>query len=316
MLPMPDIRELRAVLALIQAGGFAGAADALGITQPAVSARIAKLEQTLGFSVFHRRADGTELTAEGRALLPCICEFDEEFSRLTNKVSYCKRAAVKEVRVFADASRISCFLRDISSSDARTSELCAHWKEIGADDDWMEGLLTYEADILLSGSFLGEGECESIKTLPILRQAGLTVAWNPDYHSFSEKNYSFPDVIASTAILPAESFCRGFRAFIDHWCKNSYGFQLSETIVVNSEDDAVVTCRHGMGVLVLPGDAERRLKLRSLGLVVAHSFKTVLPAAYTYGIRYRSEERNPAVLEAVKLLHQSLSLIIGKPEKP
>lgn len=315
MLQKPDFRELSAVLALVHAGGFAGAAEELGISQPAVSARIAKLEQTLGFSIFYRRAEGTELTAEGKLLLPFIIEFDEEFSRLTNKVSYCKRAAVHEVRILADASRMSTLLKDIALSGDGANSVCANWMEIGMEDDWMEGLLAYESDILLAGSFLGEGECESIKTLPILRQAGLTVAWNPDYHSFSEKNYSFPEVIASTAILPADSFCRGFRAFIDRWCKNSYGFHLSETVVVDSEEDAVVTCRHGMGVLVLPGDAEKRLKLRSQGLVVAHSFKTVLPAAYTYGIRYRADERNPMVLQAVKMLHQSFCSSAEKPDK-
>ncbi|MEP5670778.1 MAG: hypothetical protein ABJM75_06960 [Luteolibacter sp.] len=224
-----------------------------------------------------------------------------EFTQLINKISYCKRATVKEVRIQLDASRLS---QTLGSSRICTDHrfASATWRKIEVTENWRNALLSYESDILLAGSFLGDGECDRIRTLPILRQPGLTCAWNPEFHSFSEASFNFPAAMSSTTIFPAESLARGFKKFVDSWCESTYGFQPAETICAHSETDAIETCRHGMGVLVLPGDAEERLNLRSHGLMVAHSFRTLLPEAFIYGIRYRADERNPLVLEVVKQL--------------
>jgi len=49
-----DIRLLEAFRAVIETGSVTHAAAALGVTQPAVSAQIARLEGVLGFSLFER----------------------------------------------------------------------------------------------------------------------------------------------------------------------------------------------------------------------------------------------------------------------
>ncbi len=51
-------------------GSFRKAANRLCTTQPAVSARIAKLEERLGVQLFERHAGSISLTAEGQRLLP------------------------------------------------------------------------------------------------------------------------------------------------------------------------------------------------------------------------------------------------------
>ena len=42
---MPDLRQLRALQAVAEAGSFSGAADALNYTQPAISKSVATLER-------------------------------------------------------------------------------------------------------------------------------------------------------------------------------------------------------------------------------------------------------------------------------
>src|SRR4051794_5619399 len=50
---------------------FTGAAEALGLTQGAISQRIQKLEQVLGVALFHRRQGGRILVTEaGKRLYP------------------------------------------------------------------------------------------------------------------------------------------------------------------------------------------------------------------------------------------------------
>ncbi|HBH01623.1 MAG TPA: hypothetical protein DDZ42_06825 [Candidatus Rokubacteria bacterium] len=70
MLISVEIPQIEAFLAVGTFGGFRRAADALRITQPAVSARIKTLEDSLGVPLFERGRGGPALSAAGRALRP------------------------------------------------------------------------------------------------------------------------------------------------------------------------------------------------------------------------------------------------------
>lgn len=65
-----EIDQVETFLAVATFGGFRRAADALRVSQPAVSARIKALEQSLGGALFDRGRDGLVLSAAGRALRP------------------------------------------------------------------------------------------------------------------------------------------------------------------------------------------------------------------------------------------------------
>lgn len=65
-----ELTALQAFVAVAEAGSFSRAADALFLTQPAISKRIAALEDDLRARLFDRMARSVELTEAGRALLP------------------------------------------------------------------------------------------------------------------------------------------------------------------------------------------------------------------------------------------------------
>src|SRR3972149_9530434 len=65
-----EIPQIEAFLAVRTFGGFRRAAEALRVTQPAVSARIKALETSLGVTLFERGRTGLGLSAAGRALRP------------------------------------------------------------------------------------------------------------------------------------------------------------------------------------------------------------------------------------------------------
>ncbi|WP_077967567.1 LysR family transcriptional regulator [Ensifer adhaerens] len=66
-----DIRDWEAFVTLVQLGHFGNTADALGITQSAVSQRLSKLESDLQLKLMMRTSRGAEPTPEGaRLLLP------------------------------------------------------------------------------------------------------------------------------------------------------------------------------------------------------------------------------------------------------
>lgn len=66
----PELRHLRALVAVVDAGGFTRAARALGVSQSTVSENIAALERTLGTPVLRKGRRAIELTPAGTALLP------------------------------------------------------------------------------------------------------------------------------------------------------------------------------------------------------------------------------------------------------
>ena len=74
-----DLRLLRVFQAVATAGGFAKAQGALGISQPAISAQIAKLEDRLNLRLCDRGPKGFALTPAGDAVL-------EEVTQLLNQI--------------------------------------------------------------------------------------------------------------------------------------------------------------------------------------------------------------------------------------
>src|SRR3989440_12903773 len=65
-----EIDQVETFLAVATFGGFHRAAEALRVSQPAVSARIKALEESLGVSLFARSRSGLTLSEAGRTLRP------------------------------------------------------------------------------------------------------------------------------------------------------------------------------------------------------------------------------------------------------
>ncbi|OJT24222.1 LysR family transcriptional regulator [Archangium sp. Cb G35] len=72
-----DWEDLRVFVALARAGSLSAAARALKVSHATVGRRIAALEDTLGRTLFDRRADGYTLTADGAAVLELAAGMDE-----------------------------------------------------------------------------------------------------------------------------------------------------------------------------------------------------------------------------------------------
>ena len=88
------LRDLHVLLATIESGSMARAAQRLSISQPVVSKTISALEDLLGLRLLDRTPQGIEPTAYGRALLACgTAVFDD------------LRRGVQEMEFLADPTR-------------------------------------------------------------------------------------------------------------------------------------------------------------------------------------------------------------------
>lgn len=70
MTPTPTLRQLESFVAVAELLSFRRAAERVHVSQPALSAQIAQLEEQLGVGLFERDRRKVMLTAAGRALLP------------------------------------------------------------------------------------------------------------------------------------------------------------------------------------------------------------------------------------------------------
>ena len=82
-----DIQSIQAFLSVSETGSFSRAADALFLTQPAVSKRIRSLEQSLGVALFDRIGKSVRLTEAGHALIPSCRRIVAEISESERIIS-------------------------------------------------------------------------------------------------------------------------------------------------------------------------------------------------------------------------------------
>jgi DNA-binding transcriptional LysR family regulator len=75
-------RQLKTFVAAADAGNFGLAAERLNMTPPAVSLQMKALEEALATELFDRTVRPTQLTPQGRALLPDAREIVSRCERL------------------------------------------------------------------------------------------------------------------------------------------------------------------------------------------------------------------------------------------
>ncbi|VTU45481.1 Galactose-binding protein regulator (plasmid) [Variovorax sp. SRS16] len=94
-------QQLSTLIALVEAGSIRGAARALNLTQPALTARVAELEREVGASLVNRSAHGTTLTPIGRALLVHAKIIDNQIRRAEDEIAQLSGRGVASVSIGA-----------------------------------------------------------------------------------------------------------------------------------------------------------------------------------------------------------------------
>ena len=81
-----SLRQLRVFVAVAERSSFSRAADALALTQPAVSRNVTDLEQVMGLQLLHRTTREVELTEAGRLLLGNVSRVLEDLDACLQEV--------------------------------------------------------------------------------------------------------------------------------------------------------------------------------------------------------------------------------------
>jgi len=301
-----ELRSLLVFRHLAGCGSFSETAKHWGISQPAVSLTISKLESAVGLVLFERSPTGAKLTTDGHAFMPRAEEVCQCYAGLIDGLRTWNRRETKEVLLACDGTSIGrTLIADIAAG--KVPNLSTKVVTCDLQERWGAALETNRFDLALSGRFLRAGLDSNIQEAVLLRERGITVAWNPMFHSFETQQFNFPEILKSTVLLPSVKVVAGFYEFFLRWCHEAYGTQPAHTIAFDTEEAAASACKAGLGVMLAPGDLIPRLGDEAKYYESVRTFEFLLPQAFTYGIYCRAEEASKDVLATAAAISNHLS---------
>lgn len=277
-----DTAALTAFLEVARAESFSLAAEALHLTQPAVSKRISGLEESLGASLFDRMGRRITLTEAGRTLLPRARLLMLEMEDMKRAVANLTGPVTGVLRVGTShhigLHRLPPVLRAFSQ----------HYGQVRLDLRFIDSEEAYEA--VLSGDLeLG------IVTLPpeadprlIAREVWvdpLAFVAGVEHPLARQNKVALADLTRHAAILPSSST---FTRQIASGLFQDAGLELQVSMTTNYLETIRMMAAIGLGWSVLPASmADHELRIleipgvalqRSLG-VVYHPRRTLSRAA-------------------------------------
>ncbi|MBZ2187665.1 LysR family transcriptional regulator [Alcanivorax sp. JB21] len=267
-----DTHSLQAFLAVTDQGSFSAAAEALFVTQPAISKRIALLEQQLGTRLFDRIGRQVHLTEAGQALLPRARNILRDMEDTSRAISNLAGHVGGTLRIGTShhigLHRLPPVLREFSR---RYPEVQLDIHFIDSEEAW-EGVL--QGDLELGVVTLPPAPDPRV-TSEVIWQDPLVFMAAPEHPLAQERQVTLAMLTGYSAILPSPvTFTRRIveKLFDDH------ALTLNISMSTNYLETIYMMVSIGLGWSVLPAtmlDGQVRtlpvttqLPVRQLGYVM------------------------------------------------
>ncbi|WCD90482.1 Hca operon transcriptional activator HcaR [Streptomyces xanthophaeus] len=167
-----ELRHLQAVCRIAEAGSLGGAARRLGVSQPALSAQLRRIERVTGGELFVRGRNGVEPTALGHFVLAKARRVLSEMDALG--------AEAREIAPGAPL-RLGCILLVLLDGLLEQTDLSMSGQEITVD---------LEDSVTALARMLGAGRYDAIV-----------------YGEVNEHEVPLPEGILARTLIPKEPFC-------------------------------------------------------------------------------------------------------------
>src|SRR5690242_20499314 len=122
-----NLRHLRALGAIAECGHISGAAKLAGLSQPALTQGLAKLEAQFGTALFDRHPHGMEVTPTGKRVLARV-------NRAMTKLTRAVRAGAKNARTTRPENRLTSAQVRAMLSLAETGSFVAAAQSVGLSE--------------------------------------------------------------------------------------------------------------------------------------------------------------------------------------
>jgi LysR family transcriptional regulator, low CO2-responsive transcriptional regulator len=164
-----EIDQLETFLAVLTYGGFHKAAQTLRVSQPAVSARIKSLEESLGVTLFARDGNHLSLSPAGKALRPHAEQLLRQVAVARQVVHELQPSEAGTLRIAAALSICTYFLPDVLKDYQAANPRVLVTLRSGNSMEVLKMVLDGEADIGVARSLLHpEVETTTLRDDPLI----------------------------------------------------------------------------------------------------------------------------------------------------
>ena len=284
-----NLEQIRAFLAVVRIGGVRRAAQALHLSQPAVTARIRKLEESLSRTLFDRSGASLVLTREGELFLGYAEKF-EHLAELVEMSVVDPDGINGWLRVGASETITQCWLPDFVGRLHRTFPRIQVELNVDISINLRDALLSRKIDLALMLGPVSEFTVDNVE-LPAFELAWYAAASGP------------PASAAEAFAQPVITYARHTRPFRDLKALLMERVGPTASIFPSSSLSACFRLvEAGLGVAALPealGQSlveDGRLKVFDPGWV---------PPPLQFTASYVGEPRRHVVEEAARLAKES-----------
>src|SRR2546425_4267497 len=300
-----EIPQVEAFLAVGTFGGFRRAADALRVTQPAISARIRALEQSLGVPLFIRSQTGLALSAAGRAFRPHAEQLLHAVALARHAVHDLRPASGGALQLAAALSICTYVLPDVLKRFQAAHPKVMITVRSGHSKEVLEMVLGGQAEIGLARSL----QHPEVETLSLRDDPLLLVA-----HSTRGPKHTRRPRLAEVANWPLIFFDRGSSDWtLTHSLFRRAGLVPNVALEVDTIETAKRMVERGLGVAFLPriavGREIQRGKLATVRILDAEPLRRSLDLIHPRHRALRAEAR--AFLAVVREAVNEVSAFAG-----
>lgn len=285
-----ELYQLKSFVTIAREGNLTRAAEALHLSQSALSSQLKQLEGELGVALFKRSARGMALTERGRELLTHAREVLEAAKQMRQKAMALGRGTGESVTIGLNAD--PAFLR-VGAINRRLSLLHADLNVIFLTSQTVDTARMLRQGQIDLGFFYGDASDADIRHT-VISQVRLCVAI-PD--RLAEGGDLGWDEVAGLPWIWVGNDCPFYTALMDNLERR----RLIPNQAVTTVDEHIVKelVIDGQGVAVMREDEARPLAASGRVLLWERGWMT-LPLSLAWLAKQGEEKRIRAALEAVR----------------
>ena len=187
-------------LEVARRGNVGRAAQAAGVTQPAISRAIRRLEETVGVVLFDRGAHGARLTGDGHLFLESAVRFDAQHAAMLRAASDLRAHHTGLLRVGLTNPASDSPVVQVLSDMVRHRPGLRLLLSIGKSDTLNDALERGELDMAVTPSFPGNSfSCDQME----LSEDQMRIAARAKHPLFARQSLSLQDLEDCSWLLPS-----------------------------------------------------------------------------------------------------------------
>lgn len=240
-----ELIDLKAFVAVAELGSFHRAAKLLNLSQPALSRRIQKLEETLGVALLERSTRHVALTMVGRDFIPKVQRLLDDFETSLMGIHDLGTRSGGQISIAAVPTTVFYFLpRAISGFSDAFPRIRFRILDLGANEG-LEAVARGEADFGIN--FIGASHPD-IDFQP-LAEDPFVLACRHDHPLAARETVTWSELAAHRIITVGRT--SGNRALIDNTLAE-HGLKLTWSYEVTHLSGSLGLVEAGLGVALLP----------------------------------------------------------------